>query len=182
VAWSSGRITLETESLGGENGPVWKKRGTIGVAAPTGQGVAAAGQDPQVVAAKGVTDMHGAPHTTAGPRFPGHSAMCPAPASDAAWEIRGTTVLATQASLILAPPAQPASPRRGTILLRLAWTALCPPLRLIAHAAPAPPVTRPPHPLPCRSPREKSDPCPRLRIVSRVGWSDTECRWPCLRW
>ena len=63
----------------------------------------------------------------------------PAATSHAAWGIRGATVLATQASFSLAPPSQPASSRRGTILLRTAWIALCPPLRRVARAALPPP-------------------------------------------
>jgi hypothetical protein len=132
---------------GGGNGQIRKKRGTIGVPAPTGQGDAAAAQTPQVVAAKRVTDVHRAPNTR--PQARGWRAVPPRPAltSHAVWEIRRATILATQASLILTPSAQPASPRRGTILLRTAWIALCPPLRRVAHAALAPPFARSPRQL-----------------------------------
>ena len=175
----AGKTRVNERLLGGGNGPIWKKRGTIGVPAPTGQGVAAAAQAPQVVAAKGVTDVHTLAEIR--PR----ASCCrvvpqrPAATSHAAWGIRGATVLVTQASFSLAWPAQPASSRRGTILLRTAWIALCPPLRRVARAALPPPFALRPF-LPRT--RENFDPCERFPIVSPVGWSVTARRWPALRW
>jgi hypothetical protein len=56
-----------------------KKRGTIGVPAPTGQGVAAAAWNPQVVAAKGVTDAHGHPPPQPTPVAIGPFPIAPSP-------------------------------------------------------------------------------------------------------
>ena len=139
MAWSSRKNTRERASLGGGNGQIWKKRGTIGVPAPTGQGVATASQAPQVVAANGVTNRHAPAEIR--PRANGCRTVPqrPAATNHAAWEIRGATDLATQASFILTPPSQPASSCRGTIFLRTAWIALCPPLRRVARAALPPP-------------------------------------------
>jgi len=67
----------------------------------------------------------------------------PAPTGHAGWAIRRATVLATQATFGLTPSAQPASPRRGTILLRTVWLVLCPRLWRVAHAALTPPHRSP---------------------------------------
>jgi hypothetical protein len=141
--------------------PVWKKRGTIGVLAPTGQGIAAGRQPPQVVAGKGVTDMRGPPQPPVAADRPRRDPLHAALASNAAWAIRAIVPLAMQASSILTSPAQPASPGRGTISPRIAWTALLSATPAACQRHPSPPSTRYPRRLPLCPPFAKADACPR---------------------
>jgi hypothetical protein len=149
------------------NGPVLKKRGNIGVPAPTGQGVAAARQTPQVVAPQGVTDVTGpagtAPATDGPQRCPCSAAL----ASKTVWAVRAMAALAIQASSMFASSAQSAFSGGSTIVLWLARTAPCPPLERIASVAlvasdvPTACLYSPPH--------AKAASCHRLLNPSRGG-------------